>query len=79
MLSWKQIGLHRKPVVLLDALGYWQPLLRVLDQGFAEGFIQPHFRGIYTVAKDPAEAVAMVAETPPWSPGAVDERGAGRG
>lgn len=79
MLSWKQIGLHRKPVVLLDALGYWQPLLRVLDQGFAGGFIQPHFRGIYTVAKDPAEAVAMVAETPPWSPGAVDERGAGRG
>jgi uncharacterized protein (TIGR00730 family) len=79
MLSWKQIGLHGKPVVLLDALGYWQPLLRVFEQGFAGGFIQPHFRGIYGVARDPAEAVELVATTPPWSPGHVDERGAGRG
>ncbi|MBK8100217.1 MAG: TIGR00730 family Rossman fold protein [Planctomycetes bacterium] len=77
ILSFKQLGFHRKPVVLLDALGYWQPLLRMLDAGFAGGFIQPHFRGIYTVAEDPAAAIAAIAAATPWVPGAVDAHGGG--
>lgn len=79
ILSFKQLGFHRKPVVLLDALGYWQPLLAMLEKGFAEGFVQPHFRGIYTVARSAAEAIEQVASTPPWSPGPRDGRGGGRG
>ena len=77
ILSFKQLGFHRKPVVLLDALGYWQPLLRMLDDGFAGGFIQPHFRGINTVAKDPAAAIAAIAQAAPWAPGAVDAQSGG--
>lgn len=77
ILSFKQLGFHRKPVVLLDALGYWQPLLRMLADGFAGGFIQPHFRGIYTVAGDPAAAIAAIAAATPWAPGAVDAHGGG--
>ena len=38
VLTWAQIGLHRKPILLLDADGYWQPLLRLLDHVVAEGF-----------------------------------------
>lgn len=77
VLSFKQLGLHRKPVVLLDALGYWQPLLAVLERGFAEGFIQAHFRGIYTVANDPAEAIEQIGSTPPWQPRGRDALGGG--
>ena len=40
VLTWRQIGLHRKPIFLLDTKGYWQPLIQlvnhVVDQGFAE-------------------------------------------
>lgn len=40
VLTWRQIGLHRKPILLLDTDGYWQPLValtrHVIDAGFAE-------------------------------------------
>lgn len=77
ILSFKQLGLHDKPVVVLDALGYWQPLLAMLEAGFAGGFIQPHFRGIYSVARSAAEAIEQIAATPPWRPGLGDARGGG--
>jgi uncharacterized protein (TIGR00730 family) len=79
VLSFKQLGLHDRPVVVLDALGYWQPLLQMLEKGFAMGFVQPHFRGIYSVARDVAEAIRQVESTPPWRAGRTDERGGGTG
>ncbi|GGB16772.1 LOG family protein [Allosediminivita pacifica] len=40
VLTWRQLGLHDKPIVLLDAGGYWAPLrallMHVVEQGFAE-------------------------------------------
>jgi len=81
ILSFKQLGLHRKPIVVLDAFGYWQPLLQMIDKAFAEGFIQPHFRGLYSVARDPAEVIGQIVATPPWSPpgSAGETRGGGNG
>ena len=77
ILSFKQLGFHSKPVVLLDALGYWQPLLAMLDKGFAEGFIQDHFRGIYSVARDGKEAIEQIAAAPPFWPRGRDDHGGG--
>ncbi len=79
ILSFKQLGFHDKPVVILDALGYWQPLLAMLERGFADGFIQPHFRGLWTVARTPAEAIEQIVAGSPHRPGAVDARGGGTG
>ena len=40
VLTWAQLGLHQKPILLLDIAGYWEPLnalmRHVVDQGFAE-------------------------------------------
>jgi cytokinin riboside 5'-monophosphate phosphoribohydrolase len=60
VLSFKQLGFHDKPVVVLNAGGYWQPLLDMLERGFAEGFIQPHFRGLWSVATTPAEVLTQI-------------------
>lgn len=60
MLSFKQLSLHDKPVVLLNARGYWDPLLGMLERAFEQGFIQAHYRGIYQVAADPAAAMAQI-------------------
>lgn len=50
VLTWAQIGLHGKPILLLDVEGYWQPLLRLLDHVIAEGFADAsllgHFRTV---------------------------------
>jgi uncharacterized protein (TIGR00730 family) len=47
VLTWAQIGLHRKPIFLLDVQGYWQPLLtlmaHIVKQGFADASIMDQF------------------------------------
>lgn len=75
VLSFKQLGLHTRPVVILDAFGYWGPLLQMLEKGFAEGFIQPQFRGLFSVASDPGQAIEQIETTPAWHPGRGDRNG----
>jgi uncharacterized protein (TIGR00730 family) len=49
-LTWRQLGLHDKPVFLLNVAGYWTPLLAVIDQMIAERFAEPSLRGMLSVA-----------------------------
>jgi uncharacterized protein (TIGR00730 family) len=53
VLTWAQIGLHRKPIYLLNADGYWQPLIDLIDhivaQGFADGSVRNHFAVVQSV------------------------------
>ncbi|MHB1912371.1 MAG: LOG family protein, partial [Acidimicrobiales bacterium] len=44
--TWSQLGLHRKPVVLLDVAGFWQPLVDQLDQMVKVGLLKPANREI---------------------------------
>jgi uncharacterized protein (TIGR00730 family) len=50
VLTWAQIGLHGKPILLLDVQGYWQPLLALIDHVIAEGFadagLRHHFQSV---------------------------------
>jgi uncharacterized protein (TIGR00730 family) len=41
MLTWLQLGIHRKPVALLDVEGYWNGLRTLLDDAVAAGFVKP--------------------------------------
>jgi uncharacterized protein (TIGR00730 family) len=45
VLTWRQLGLHAKPVLLLNMGGYWDPLLRLLESIVAEGFADASFLG----------------------------------
>ena len=50
VLTWRQLGLHEKPILLLDVAGYWEPLLRLLDHVVAEGFAEPSLLGFVEAA-----------------------------
>lgn len=52
VLTWRQIGLHRKPILLLDVAGYWRPLLALLHHVVAQGFAGEDVLGFVTVAED---------------------------
>ena len=52
VLTWAQIGLHTKPLFLLDIDGYWQPLIALLDHIVAEGFADPSVRRLFTALPD---------------------------
>jgi uncharacterized protein (TIGR00730 family) len=45
VLTWRQLGLHAKPVFLLNVGGYWDPLTRLLNHIVARGFADPSFLG----------------------------------
>ncbi len=65
VLSWAQLGLHQKPIGLLDVEGYYQPLLRLLDHEVTEGFLAPEHRELLLVETEPAVLVDRLARTRP--------------
>lgn len=54
VLTWAQIGLHNKPIFLLDIDGYWQPLIALIEHVIAQGFAAESLRDLYTVTPDVA-------------------------
>ncbi|WP_054008568.1 LOG family protein [Cypionkella psychrotolerans] len=52
VLTWAQIGLHRKPIFLLNSEGYWNPLIALLDHIIAEGFADASVKGYFTAIPD---------------------------
>jgi uncharacterized protein (TIGR00730 family) len=63
VLTWAQIGLHRKPIFLVNVDGYWQPLLALLDHVIAQGFADPSLLGHFRAVPDIAALEAAL--TPP--------------
>lgn len=49
VLTWRQLRLHDKPVVIVDLDGYWQPLIDMLDHMIESGFVQPAHRRLFSV------------------------------
>lgn len=54
VLTWGQLGFHRKPCGLLDVDGYYAPLLAYLDRAVGEGFVSPVHREMLLVDPEPA-------------------------
>jgi uncharacterized protein (TIGR00730 family) len=50
--TWAQLGLHAKPVGLLDVDGYFEHLIRMVDHMVAEGFLKPPYRDMLLVDHD---------------------------
>lgn len=54
VLTWRQLGLHDKPVLLVNVKGYWNPLLALLDhmvaQGFADAALRDYFKDVPNAA-----------------------------
>ena len=60
VLTWAQIGLHAKPIFLMDVAGYWQPLVALIDHVIAEGFADAGLRGQFSVVADVAALAAAL-------------------
>ena len=63
--SWAQLGLHAKPIGLLDVGGYWDLLLAWLDHAVETGFLAPVNRGLLDRATD---LDGLLARFEAWSP-----------
>ena len=66
VITWKQLGLYLKPIVILNTRGYYDPLLQQLQRGIDEHFMGPRHAEIWRVAQTPEEAIDLVLSTPLW-------------
>jgi uncharacterized protein (TIGR00730 family) len=62
VLTWAQIGLHAKPIWLVDVAGYWQPLLALLDHVISEGFADAALRDQFRVLRDVPALEQLLAD-----------------
>ena len=66
-VTWSMLGLHDKPVGLLDVDGYWRPLLAFFDHAVAEGFLRPEQRELVLAEADAERLLARLAAWRPTS------------
>lgn len=66
-LTWRQLGLVKVPVIILNTLGYFDQLIAMLGHAIDEGFMKPSHAQLWTVAETPAEAIAMLENVKPVS------------
>lgn len=57
-MTWTQLGVHDKPVGLVDVAGFWVPAAALLDRAVADGFLAPDVRASIVVAPTVAEVLA---------------------
>jgi uncharacterized protein (TIGR00730 family) len=60
ILTWQQIGLHAKPVALVDVGGFWEPLARMLDALTLAGFVPAPARQAIVRVKDAEEFLTLL-------------------
>ncbi|XP_021848487.1 cytokinin riboside 5'-monophosphate phosphoribohydrolase LOG5 [Spinacia oleracea] len=62
VIAWAQLGIHDKPVGLLNVAGYYDSLLTFIDQAVEDGFIRPSQRHIFVSAPTAKELVQKLEE-----------------
>jgi hypothetical protein len=67
ILTWAQLGLHRKPCGLLNVLGYFDRLLAFLDHTIEQGFVRREYGSLLAVSNTPATLLdaLLAAHAPP--------------
>ncbi|KAG0519005.1 hypothetical protein BDA96_09G226600 [Sorghum bicolor] len=62
MITWCQLGIHDKPVGLLNVDGYYDPLLALFEKGATEGFINPDCGQIFVSAPTASELLTKLEQ-----------------
>lgn len=65
MITWAQLGIHKKPVGLLNVDGYYDCLLQLFDNGVKEGFIKQDARDIVVSAPNAEELLTKMEQFSP--------------
>lgn len=66
MITWGQLGIHAKPVGLLNVDGYFDPLLQWVEDAIEKGFVNKAYKGLLLVDQNPASLLDRLStHTPP--------------
>jgi predicted Rossmann-fold nucleotide-binding protein len=60
VLTWRQLGLHDKPIILMNTAGYWDRLTDLLHHVVTDGFADDSLLGFVETADTPADILARL-------------------
>jgi len=66
ILTWKQLGLHEKPVIIADIGGYWRHLTNLIDHMIAENYAKPENRALFQVIDNIEELLPALSAMPAY-------------
>ncbi|MGO1117806.1 TIGR00730 family Rossman fold protein [Rhodovibrionaceae bacterium A322] len=64
LVTWRQLGLHDKPMILVNVNGFWDPLLNLIRHQADSGFLRPEQLAFITPVSSPQEVFQAIAEAP---------------
>lgn len=67
VITWKQLGLFLKPIILLNVGGYYAPLLSMLEKSVEERFMRREHLDLITVVSTAADVLPAIRRSPEWS------------
>lgn len=67
IITWKQLGLYLKPIVILNINGYFNSLIEMLEKAIEQNFMRPEHEKLWEVANTPEEAVELLFKIPMWN------------
>ncbi len=64
VITWRQLGLHNKPIVIVNIDDYWQPLFALIDNFIAEEFTAPETRDLFHVVPAAEDVIPLLKSLP---------------
>jgi uncharacterized protein (TIGR00730 family) len=64
-ITWGQLGIHRKPVGLLNVASYYDPLIAMIERAIEEGFILPRYRNLFVASSGVDELFDLMRKFQP--------------
>ena len=68
ILTWKQLGLYKNPIVILNVNGYYDPLLAMFDKMISEKFLHHNYCNMWQVVDSPDKAIEYLQNGEVWNP-----------
>ena len=66
VIAWAQLGIHRKPIGILNVAGFYDSMQMFVEHAITEGFIKPQYRGLFVTADEPLALLdALEKHQPP--------------
>ena len=66
VITWKQLGIFTKPIIIVNINGYYDPLIAMLHKAIDEKFMRELHRGIWTVVNSADEVIPAIKNAPAW-------------
>ena len=68
VIAWRTLGIHDKPIILVNVEGFFDPVLAQIERAVAERMIRPEYAALVQVARSADEAIALLEADPVPSP-----------